>query len=548
MRKTPKNLKILQVFWKDCPRFFAFVLASTPYNTLIFCSHLIVITDRNIYIPPVDLISIDMNSDSRLSRTLYKIRHPKEMYSDFVDLLKRTSIEIFIVGALGTMIGTGIEYNLQARKANQLPLAFSEIGQIERDAKYQNRTLNPMNIYLPSVNDTPMKVFEAWNNSRNVFVTEEKQLKRFASELEIKMYLEEHVYTYTLSKFLEVLPERADNAKKQISNFEDSLSRLSPILNHLKKSWDRDFYESSHEDCTTTEDSDGNETETCVDVCDYYEYYFKYDKNEGNAASLKLDELILAHPTLSFNDRLRTASKTNADGEYAAEKTFLKKLKEKSKKGQQLTEADFLMAANIWYTGSTLSHNMPEISSLFGSLKSDANSLRSAKKTAKDEHRITPCIYYDGPKEYQIAKKSIWDADLLSDNLSEIITGIDYTRNAAYSLDKKIKQFIAVELDGDKGDAKKLSKEIMKTAREIYTKNFKKGLDVEPFKWYMIVLGGLCGAAAGSLVGFAWDKLGDRYLYRRKEEDDVAWHKVSHWHKLDDNYLFRRNRKRDSSY
>jgi hypothetical protein len=489
-----------------------------------------------------------MNPNSRLSRTLYKLGHPGEVYSDFIGLLRRTSAEIFIAGALGAMIWTGIEYNTQAKKRDIIPLAFSEIGQIERDAKYQHRELNPINVYLPSSNDTPMKVFEAWNHSRNVFLSDEGQLRRFASELEIKMYDEEHVFTYTLSRFLKVLPERADNAKKQISYYADSLDRLSPIRNHLRKSWDLDFDESSHEVCTTTEDSDGNETETCVDVCDYYEYNFKYGKNEGNAASAKLDELVLAHPTLDFADRLWTASKTNAEGEYAAEKTFLKDMKKKLKKGEHLSKGDFLMAANIWYNGSTLENNATEISSLWRSLNNDTISLRSAKKTAKSEHKITPCIYYSGPKEYQIAQESIRDADSISDLLSETIGSIDYTKYAAYALEKKIKQFIAVELEREKGDAKQLSKDIMRISREIYTRNFNKGLDVDPFKWYMILIKGLCGAAAGSLVGFAWDKLGDRYLYRRKEEDGAAWHKPSTWHKLDDNYIFRRNRDRDSSY
>ena len=54
-----------------------------------------------------------------------------------------------------------------------------------------------------------------------------------------------------------------------------------------------------------------------------------------------------------------------------------------------------------------------------------------------------------------------------------------------------------------------MSKAIIETARTFYRQNFKAGLDVDRFRWYMIALFGLLGMAAGCAAGAYIDKRAD---------------------------------------
>ncbi len=73
--------------------------------------------------------------------------------------LRTSPVEVAIGAVLGCALASGISYRNEKQRTHCIPLAFSEITQIEKDAQEQGVSPGPFNIYLPKVNDSAMKIF-----------------------------------------------------------------------------------------------------------------------------------------------------------------------------------------------------------------------------------------------------------------------------------------------------------------------------------------------------------------------------------------------------
>jgi len=421
-----------------------------------------------------------------------------EIKENFEETLRETAIEAVIGAVVGTLIAFPITNHFESKRANKIPLAFSEITQIENDAKYSGKQVGNITRYLTGVNDASMKVFECWNLAHKQYSDLNEQ---FATELELQTDPAYKYHHYSLAGHLKSLPENAEKAKQQLSDFVNVMSKLPTINNHFSNSWTDMHIDNYHTETDTDEDGDT----TTSEVYDDTTHHYTYSKGEGEAASQSLDNLLGEQKTLDIKEEIKTASQTNAEGEYAADSTM------EHKDGKQtLGILQYREIASIWKKGSTLLAKMPTIQNLWRKLPSDANDWRSAKNTAHNAVYTTGSRYDAGPKEFQIAERTLSHGKDLHSAIYDVISGIEYAKQNAPVLDRKIQEFIHVCLDHKKGNAGKLRNEIIHTAQEMYSLNFKNGLDVKQYRIWMLLLGLLGGAAAGGAIGFGIDKLAER--------------------------------------
>ena len=444
--------------------------------------------------------------------------NPLRWCSEFKDVLRTTKIEIVLGLALGLAVGLNISYKKENERASMIPLGFSEISQIERDAEVMGREVGHMTRLLTSTNDAAMKVFECWNLAHESTFN---VAHRFASELEYKMDSSFKIHHYELNIFLEALPGQAKNALDELKEFTGVRNEFSSVNSSFGSAWDDIHIDHYHEECTTrTEcagyDSDGScesyqTVQDCHPVYDYTTHTYTYHKQEGEEASARLDIALKGHPELVFKERILTASKTNADGEDAAESS-------RKVKGRRimLKAEEYLGIANTWYTGSTLSRNLPVIYGNWKQLHTDTDDWRKAKETAHSDSYITYSPQDDGPKEFQIAERTLEHGQNLSNSIGEIASGIEYVKSNSLLLENKVKEFISIELDRKEGNSKKLMQEIMAVSKQMYTLNFKAGFEVDRFRWLIVLGGGLLGAVAGSIAGLGIDYIGNRLWFKKE--------------------------------
>jgi hypothetical protein len=435
----------------------------------------------------------------------------KYAFKNPMQVLRDTSIEVIIGACLGAVILGGISHTIESRRDKKIPLGFSEITQIERDARYSGKEVGALTRYLTSVNDASMKVFECWNLANNSYSTVfSDKTEYFAKELERKMDPALKIHHYELYDFLRDMPGQARDAKKGLTDFIKVKDLIAPVNYDFDSSWSDSHIDSYHtETYTDTEtDSDGD-THTVTrtrEVYDHTTHIYTYNKNAGESASQKLDALLAGQKSLELNDSLQTASKTNADGEYAAETS------RKLPKNQiKLDPMSLMRIASKWKTGSTLFSNLPVINGKWNSLPAHANEWRAAKSKAHSESYITFSHFDSGPIEFQVAESALNDGLSLYSSIDEIIEGINYTQTKAPEFDNAIREFIAVTLDKkeSKLGSGKLSSDVRYIAREIYNKNFKNGFDIQGYRLWLMCLMTLLGAGIGGAIGAGLDYLGN---------------------------------------
>ncbi|MEK6960862.1 MAG: hypothetical protein AABX47_06825 [Nanoarchaeota archaeon] len=443
----------------------------------------------------------------------------KELAENVKRTLRRTSIEIVIGGLIGVGIAGYGSYSHETSRANRIPLAFSEIREIEKEADEKDMRLGPMTRYLPAVNDTSMKIFESWNNANET----SDPVAAFSHELQNKMQNIEFSSHYSLRDFLKMLPERSGEALNQLKEFRAVRDRMGPIVNDLSNSWTASHIDHYHtEYYTTTEsytDSNGkSQTRTVTksrEVYDYTRHTYNYSPHSGENASASLDRLLSEGRKLEFTERMEAAKKTNGPNRDAMVGS------RKPEETEKFRDDDFLRVANIWRTGSTLMTNLPVIGSRYSGLPATHNSWKHAKGNAHSTSYTTYSHSDSGPIEFQVARQALDHTNDLYQNLDQLVGGIEFVNSNAKPLSDMIESYIEA---GGKGSnakqptPKEMSKAIIETARTFYRQNFKAGLDVDRFRWYMIALFGLLGMAAGCAAGAYIDKRADAEGWWGKED------------------------------
>lgn len=441
--------------------------------------------------------------------------NPIHLYQRTRDLLRRTRAEVALGAAAGLLIGYVVGFRAESYREQKIPLGFSEVSQIERDAAAAGESLSPMTRYLTSTNDLMMKIFECWNDAHRKFVSLDP-IHTFAAELDRRMEPTLKFHHYEIPDFLNALPAEARAARQSILEFTDVQKEIQPVNRTFAATWDDthiDHYRTeTYLDTETYTDGDGiSRTRTVMktrQVYDHTIHSYDYHKHEGERASLALDTALDTHPHLAFTQSMRTTSKTNAEGEYAADVS-----RDHGGDKTRLSGGEYRQVANTWYSGSTLRVNLPTILSRWGALHRDADDWRQSKRTAHDTSYRTNSPIDSGPAELRVATQALTNGRVLDTAVGEIVDGTRYAESAAPVLDTAIRQLISVELERRPGDADALTEKIMDTAKECYAKNFKAGFDVKRFRWPMVAFSGLLGLIGGALAGFGIDYAGKRFQW-----------------------------------
>ena len=228
-------------------------------------------------------------------------------WNNFKDTLKKTSIEVILLASLGGFIGGISSYNHEDDKDKVVPLSFSEVEQIEIDARQMGVSVPPMTRYLAYTNDLSMKVFECWNTSHEKIIFG-NNTRTFANELEMRIDPTFKIYKYEIADFTKTLPNYADSALESIKPLLSTRESLPEIINEFKKSYDHEHEEHGHYEprITFTSDGKGNiQTHVHLEyVYDYTIHWFNYFKEHGNLASKKLDKTIKDNPNFGFREKL----------------------------------------------------------------------------------------------------------------------------------------------------------------------------------------------------------------------------------------------------
>ncbi|HYD16923.1 MAG TPA: hypothetical protein VEF76_00425, partial [Patescibacteria group bacterium] len=388
-----------------------------------------------------------------------------------------TTAEVWVLAALGLTLAGGLSARYYASKAGEIPLAFSEIEQITSDFNKAGKPVPALTQYYAVNNDITMKVFE----SNNIALAVNKSHTVFAHEMQTRVdaSLKKHAL---ISEYADGMARDGANALESVRKLEDATRALPAVSNALDNSWDASHYDVTHQEPRTSRscDSKGNCTTSTyyVTVYDYTIHTFTYHAQEAQRALTLLKDFVVNTPDLSVQERLYVAGMTHGENQEAIRNSMKAKFKDHAP-----TEAEYLEYANTWAKGSNLHKYAPQAAAEYRELASMINALEAAQETARSARYITYSHYDSGPKEHRIAEAAETHADRAIQASHGVTDGIHFSMQQAPELNRMIKEYVDVVLNGKQGDADELRSGIMKTARAMYDNNYENGFDVHTFKW-----------------------------------------------------------------
>jgi len=444
-------------------------------------------------------------------------KFPRMFWNGIHNLLDNTKIEIVFFWLLFAIVALIIVGSQELDRGKVIPLAFSEKSQIERDCEKLGIDVPVLTRFHTSSNELYMKIFECWNKSWDMTLFG-SNVSAFAAELDRRMDPAMKFHHYEIPQLIKLVPAEANEAlNTALKDFVIVLKRTVTIKNALGESWNRHYFDVTHiESYTTTEtytDSDGNtRTETTTHyrtIYDYTIYDYTYFPKWGEESSSLLNKLAADYPTLDLKERLIVAKKTEADNEYAIQKS-----RDEDLDGKRLGPEELVQFARNWATGSTLMANLPDIRSMhLAIVNSDAPRWRTAKRTAHNDHyiRIDESHSDPGPDEYQVVDIAHGHAREQERLISEVVDGITFVANAAPRQEQLIRELIAVKLDGKKGRSPRaIMRDIMELTKECYFKLFRRGFGIERGRWWLVLIWTILLALVGAGIGWLFDLAGER--------------------------------------
>jgi len=432
-----------------------------------------------------------------------------------IDLLKNTAIEVLIVGVLSLPIGIHKGHKHERARAELIQLHFSEVDQMYRDAAKQGKHISTLNRALPLYNDLFMKGFESLNEANDWRYTDKYRM--FAEQLDNHLNLK-HLYSqqYNLTDLIDSVPELGKKLREELKKYYVAAPQVREIAQNIGAAWDVNYIDNYHtETVECGEDADGN-TQYCEEtVDDIDDTYYYYHNEQGDAASNISKELFTKIPQLHFDTRVVKASKTNADGEYAVEKSRGVDLK------GGLTQKEHLEIAAYWITKSTINANVALIDTDYPRMETESKKWDISKKTAQDEHYIS-WGKHPGPEEYDQAQRLSEVSSLTALLLEEIVLNVNSMIEDVPKLGKKLREYVALDFFGEKDGKhydylkkkkmeKKMYKEIKNDMFEMYRKNFKLAENPDRYRYGMVALYGLIALTIGCSIGAGIDYLTTKF-------------------------------------
>jgi hypothetical protein len=422
-----------------------------------------------------------------------------------IDLIETTPIEIpFGALVLGLALGT-YGYDVNIEKESRRPVAFSEVGKtVQAFEREEKGAVPPLTKFYAATNDMIMRIFEASNEA----LSRNDSNETFARELEFKT---DRAFKFhrQLGQDAAEIPKAAQEALKSVQKLVDVTNNIPPVIRDFANTWDESHVDEYHTEYHTTSVCDTenkcHDETTSEEVYDDTIHTYTYSaKNSLNAAK-ELELFLQKFPDVAIQEKIILSVKTDVENEYAIEKSMKEVLK-----GKIPTPEQSLHFSNIWATNSNFTTYHPQAVVNHATLQGLSPQWRQATGTAHSIRKVTYSQSDSGPAEYQLAKHTLSVAQALNTASQKIVGGMQFAGGNAPVLESKVKEFIAVTLDGKKGDADQIRDDLMSVTINTYKNNFETGLDVEPFKWGDVFGYTFAGILAGGAIGWGADYLGNR--------------------------------------
>ncbi len=423
------------------------------------------------------------------------------------DWLKRSTWEALIFCLIWLGMG-GVSSHYHEKSREKFPLWFSEIWAVERKADKDWIVLWPINVYQMKTNDLCMKIFEAYNEGlESEWFTDKSEI--FAARL-YDAFTYRNIYKYNLKDLLDQVPTYYPAIIKELDVYLQTLPKIQKANTMFDKSWDERHYDNYHTEVRTRMVTDAkwnSHVETYTEqVYDDTDHYFTYNKKYWEQGAKILDQQYKSIPILELTEEIRKTEKTNAEWEYAAEKSRLQKT---------ISQEELLKIANSRYTGSTILDDVNKIKILYPKLEKQKNKWNKVKSWARSVHYNTTSHYHSWPYEFQVVEGVLQIWNVLEWALRELSDVVEETNLKVPLLQKKINKFIEkgyIESETTSYNEKKqLRDEIIVLTKEIYKLNFKKGLDVDRYRYRVLVLWFILGGLLWWWVGLGIDYITDKF-------------------------------------
>ena len=437
-----------------------------------------------------------MTLREKVSSTIEALRtNPRQAFSPLLEAVKTPPGILATLSVAGMILAGSLSYRHESYRGTHLPLAFSEIHQLEKDAEKAFTELNPLTQFYAKANDATMKVFESWNQSHETKDPPKEFALLLANRLGGRGTVKK--FHYNLKELLDQLPPLGRDLLGRFAPHQAAREGIHLANRHLDRAWTE--YHQDHNKTvvvrksrTVTDGKGNSRTEyytTTEQVYSHTTHTYTYYRAQGESASHTLDALLAKTLNLTVKQTLMRPSQIGKENQEAIAKSRKKK------------ELNLLELASTWATGSTFSVNYPVMMSAWTSLPAHADRWRVAKGTAHSTWYITYSRVDFGPREFQVAEQALANGRKLERALSNLLGGLSAAVTDAPLLEKKITSLITSLTEPGK-DQKALAEDVLQTAQALYAKNFQGGFDVAGFRWYMIVLLTLLGGMGGSAMGF----------------------------------------------
>jgi hypothetical protein len=462
-------------------------------------------------------------------------------------LLIDTPIEVAIGAVVLAVSAAYVSHRIESNRDKLIPLAFSELSQIEDDAKAKGEKVDPLTKYHASLNDTVMKVLESWNDAWRHSTSKSAAYTSFAEFLGQRME-RKNDFRHKLPDLLEELPKDADAALGELSDFAQASARVRRVNSDFRRAWSYSSYNHYRTETRTRTKTVGSgknrrtvREKYTVQVYDGTTHTYNYDRGAGEAASSGLDSTLKDFDDLTYAIKMTIASHVQAENLEAI------KSSRKKKDGEEMSDAEALKLACTWRFGSNIAENQASFSNPWSSLRADAAKWRASKSGARSRSYRTSFRTDSGPSEYRVVEAASRSGEYFVENIDEVIKGMELVKRTSPQLDTKIRDFIGVMLYPDDAPGverkpKEMAYALRELATQMYQKNFKGGFDIKGYRAGMVVLYGFLGLILGGLAGYGVDRAGEKWKLWGKKEDN--WNKREGWNRSPHNPDGNRNRYR----
>jgi len=425
--------------------------------------------------------------------------------------LETTPREITALAIFWLFVWWIYQWKVESKRAEFIPLAFSEIEQVERNIKNSNDTIGAINIYSLKVNDLCMKIFEAYNESHWYTPYTEDKADKFWARLYECITLK-HIYKYNLKDLLEQVPDHIVWVNNTLETYKKVDNKLHPIISDLDETWDDSHHDNYHTEWRSRTVTDSNwksHTEHyTVQVYDNTTHTYDYNEKYGEKVDKELNILSKDYPTIKLKEKIVKTDKTNAFWEFAADKS-------RQRLADRLSSEELLEAANSWYNGSTLLNHIHAVDSIYPMLIKKSKERSLIKNSAESDSYKTNSRSDSGPEAFQVIENTLQISNEIDNHIKEVLSVVQETSQKVPLLEKKIDEYIKLWYTYHKTTDEQ-AEEIMDLTKEIYILNFKTWIDVERFRWWMVFLIALLWGWLGAWLWWIIDYADNKYkLYNK---------------------------------